>query len=442
MKKMLSLLCGLIFASNFALAAATVLPQPEQPFTGKIARTISQSTPAFPQMPKAPAGAPNIVVILLDDVGFAATSTFGGPANTPGLDQLAKKGLRYNQFHTTALCSPTRAALLSGRNDHRAGFGTVMESVSGFPGYNGIWRKDTVSMPEVLRRNGYSTAAIGKWHNTPFWEISPVGPFDRWPTGLGFEYFYGFMAGATSQYETPLYRNTLPVDTVNDAEHGYHFTTDMTNDAINWVQTHLSLAPEKPYFLYYATGAVHEPHHVPQEWIDKYKGRFDQGWDKLRADIFARQQKRGVIPKSAKLTPRPDEIPAWSSLSADQRKLLARQMEVYAAFLEHTDYEIDRLVKTIQSGPQGDNTLIFYIVGDNGASAEGGIEGRDVEPKEAPSSASALTSATIAERLEHLDELGSERHSNQYSAGWAWATGSPFQWMKQVASHLAVPVIR
>lgn len=437
MKRWLPLLwVALLGSARIASAQAPeVLPRTEQPFRGTIAETIAQSTPAWPQVPKAPANAPNILLILLDDVGFAATSTFGGPAQTPGLDQLAARGLRYNQFRTTALCSPTRAALLTGRNDHRAGFGTVMESVSGFPGYNGIWKKSTASIADVLRRNGYSTAAFGKWHNTPFWEISPVGPFDRWPTGLGFEYFYGFMAGATSQWDTPLYRNTVAVQSARKAAQGYHFTTDITDEAIDWLHTHQSLAAEKPYFMYFATGAVHEPHHVPKEWIDRYRGRFDRGWDELRAEIFARQKKLGVIPANAELTPRPAEIPAWDSLSADQKKLYARQMEIYAAFLAHTDHEVQRLVQTVQHGPQGDNTLILYIVGDNGASAEGGPEGRDVEPKEVESSSAALTATSIAERLQHLGELGSELHQNQYSAGWAWATGAPFQWMKQVASH-------
>ena len=433
------LLCALLYAlSRVAFAqtpAPAVLPQPEPEFRGKIAFTSEESTPDWPQPPKAPANAPNVVLILLDDVGFAASGTFGGPAQTPGLDQLAARGLRYNQFHTTALCTPTRAALLTGRNDHRAGFGTVMESVTGFPGYNGLWKKSTVSVAEVLRRNGYSTAAFGKWHNTPLWEISPVGPFDRWPTGLGFEYFYGFMAGATTQWDTPLYRNTTPVEPSRSPSQGYHFTADITDDAIRWVHTHQSLAPEKPYFLYFATGATHEPHHVPKEWIDKYLGRFDQGWDQLRAEIFARQKKLGVIPANAELTPRPREIPAWDSLSADQKKLYARQMEVYAAFLAHTDHEVQRLVRTVQEGPQGDNTLIIYIVGDNGASAEGGLAGRDVEPKNVSSTAAGLTPTPVAERLQYIDELGSELHLNQYSAGWAWATGAPFQWMKQVASH-------
>lgn len=401
------------------------MAQEDTTFKGKIGLSEKDSIPHWPSFPKAPKGAPNIVVILLDDVGFSAPSTAGGPARTPVLDQLAAQGLRYNQFHTTALCSPTRAALLSGRNEHNAGFGTVTESAMGFPGYNGIWKKDVVSVAEVLRRNGYSTAAFGKWHNTPYWEISPVGPFDRWPTNLGFEYFYGMMAGATSQWEPPLYRNTTPVEQSKTAAQGYQFTADITDEAIHWIHTHEALAPDKPYFLYFATGAAHEPHHVPQEWIAKYKGQFDQGWDKLREEIFARQKKMGIIPPGADLTPRPKELPAWESLSADEKKLFARQMEVFAAFLSYTDHELQRL---LQAAQKNDNTLILYITGDNGGSGEGGIRGRDVgslDSKPTP----------VQERLQHIDELGSNLYLNHYSAGWAWATATPFQWMKQVASH-------
>ncbi|MFN8624742.1 MAG: arylsulfatase [Candidatus Binatia bacterium] len=413
--------CGVTRLDAAALAA-DVLPRPEKPFQGKIAFSAQDAVAAWPQPPTAPAGAPNIVVILLDDVGFADTQLFGGVVQTPALAQLAAQGLRYNNFHTTALCSPTRAALLSGRNDHRAGFGEVMEGASGFPGYNGVWKKSVVPVAEVLRRNGYSTAAFGKWHNTPYWEVSPVGPFDRWPTGLGFEYFYGFLVGAASQWEPPLYRNTTPVQAPATPEQGYHFTTDITDEAIRWVQTHTSLAAEKPYLLYFATGATHAPHHVPKEWIDQYRGSFDQGWDTLREEIFARQKQLGVIPAGAELTPRPQVLPAWDFLSADQKKLFAHQMEVFAGFLAHTDHEIGRLLQVVQQGPRGDNTLILYIVGDNGSSGEGGLQGSDADlPMDA--------------RLQHMDELGSDLHMNQYTAGWAWAGSTPFQWMKQVASH-------
>ncbi len=387
--------------------------------------------PAWPRAPKAATGAPNVLLVLLDDVGFGAAGTFGGPTETPALDRLAAQGLRYNQFHTTALCSPTRAALLSGRNHHRASFGTVTEIGNSHPGYNAFWPKSVASLPEVLRRNGYSTAAFGKWHNTPPWEISPVGPFDRWPTGLGFEYFYGFMLGEASQWETPLYRNTTPVEPGKSPQEGYHVTTDLVDDAIRWVHTHESVTPDKPYFLYFATGATHAPHHVAQEWVDKFKGRFDQGWDKLREETFARQKKLGVIPANAELTPRPQALPAWDSLSADQKRLYAKQAEVYAAFLAQTDYEIGRLIDSVRKGPNGENTLVFYIVGDNGASAEGGLDGSD-------DNAAALFSGLgtdVARQLPNLDKLGAPQFDNHFASAWAWGFDAPFQWTKQVASH-------
>jgi arylsulfatase A-like enzyme len=403
--------------------AADVLPPPDPPFKGKIGPTVTESVPNWPELPRAPQGAPNIVLILLDDVGYAATDTFGGPVQTPALDQLSARGLRYNRFHVAAQCSPTRAALLSGRNDHRVGFGAVGEG--GYPGYNTIWPKDTASIAAVLKDSGYSTAAFGKWHNTPEWEISPVGPFDRWPTGLGFEYFYGFMAGADSQYEPALYRNTSPIDPPATPAQGYHLTTDITDEAIAWVHTHQSLAPQKPYFVYFAPGATHGPHHVAEKWIEPYRGSFDLGWDRLREEIFARQKKLGVIPSDAALTPRPKDLPAWKSLPIEERELLARQMEVYAGFLAHTDYEVGRLLQAVQEGSSGNNTLILYIAGDNGASSEAGLTGTDGIIKE-----------TVHERLKHVTELGGVLHLNQYAAGWAWALSTPFQWQKLIASHL------
>ena len=388
--------------------------------------------PVWPTSPVAPENSPNVVLILLDDVGFGATATFGGPAKTPALEELAKHGLRYNRFHVTALCSPTRAALLSGRNDHNAGFGTISDLANGFPGYTGIWNKDTASIAEVLRRNGYSTAAFGKWHNTPFWEISPVGPFDHWPTNLGFEYFYGFMNGMDSQWEPSLYRNTTAVDPPSGFPSSYQLTTDLVNDATTWIQTHETLAPKKPYFVYLAPGATHEPHHVSKEWIDEYRGQFDQGWDKLREQIFERQKRLGVVPLESALTPRPKEIPAWSTLAPRQKQFLARQMEVYAAFLSQTDYEVGRLLKAVQSGPNGSNTLIIYIAGDNGASGEGRMEGHDGFFYE---DIAAQEKADVGLRMQHLDGLGSKLYMNHYSTAWAWAMDTPFQWTKQVASH-------
>ncbi|MBI4164565.1 MAG: arylsulfatase [Acidobacteria bacterium] len=398
----------------------------ELPFKEQVGSSAKNLLPDWPKPLTAPKGAPNVVVILLDDSGFAETSTFGGVVQTPTLDELAAEGLRYNRFHVTALCSPTRAALLTGRNHHRVGFGVVTEGAAGFPGYNGIWKKSTVSVAEVLRRNGYSTAAFGKWHNTPYWEISPVGPFDRWPTGLGFEYFYGFMIGETSQWEPPLYRNTTAVETEATPERGYHVTADIVNDAISWVQTHESLAPETPYFLYFATGGTHKPHHVPAEWINKYRGKFDDGWDKLREEIFARQKKLGVVPADAKLTPRPKELPAWDSLTSDEKKLLAHQMEVYAGFSAQTHHEIGRLLKAVKQGPQAGNTLIFYIASDNGASGMDGLQGN--ADTHAPPE-------TVEAQLHDMDELGGPKHLNAYASAWAWMNNTPFQWMKMIASH-------
>ncbi|MBB4199803.1 arylsulfatase [Rhodoblastus sphagnicola] len=413
-----------------ANAGAENLPRPDAPFTGVVADTREKSTPAFPEPVKAPKGAPNVLLILLDDVGFSASSTFGGAAATPELDKLAAGGLRYNQFHTTAICSPTRASLLTGRNQHQTGFGNLADVATGYPAYNSIWKKETASIAQVLKLNGYSTAAFGKWHNTPTWEISPVGPFDRWPTGLGFEYFYGFLAGETSQLEPQLYRNTVAVEPGKTPTQGYHLTSDIVDDAVKWLHNHESVAPEKPFFLYFATGATHAPHHVPQEWIDKYKGQFDQGWDKLREENFARQKTLGVIPANAELTPRPEGLPAWETLSADQKKLYAHQMEVYSAFLSHTDHEVGRLLKALDDEGRAKDTLVLYIVGDNGGSAEGGLNGSDAN-------LGTLQGANtdVAFQLQHLSDLGSPSYDNHYAAGWSWATTTPFQWMKQIASH-------
>jgi len=412
-----------------AIRAADVLPKPDPAFKGTIDPSRDKSSPDWPQRPAVKKGAPNVVLILLDDVGFGAISTFGGPVATPGLDELAKSGLRYNRFHVNSLCSPTRAALLSGRNDHEIGFGTVVELASGFPGYNSIWPRSAASIAEILKLNGYSTAAFGKWHNTPVWEANPAGPFDHWPTSLGFEYFYGFMGGMDSQWHPRLYRNTTPVEPTTTPAQGYHLTWDLVNQATTWVQQHDAVAPQKPFFLYLATGATHEPHHVPQVWIDKYKGKFDQGWDKLREETYARQKEFGIIPSGTGLTPRPAELPAWDSLTADEKKLLAHQMEVYAAFMAHTDHEVGRLLHNIKAEGHNEDTIVFYIVGDNGASAEGGLDGHDalnIDGK--PQS--------IEERLKLSDEMGGELFSNHYAAAWAWATNTPFQWSKQVASHL------
>jgi arylsulfatase A-like enzyme len=407
-------------------ALAPVLWAQPADFKGRIGFDLKDSVEAWPEEVSAPPGAPNIIIILLDDVGFGASHVFGGPVAMPELERVSNAGLKYNNFRTTAICSASRAALLSGRNDHRMGFGTISETAFGFPGYNGIWGKDVVSLPEVLRRNGYSTAAFGKWHNTPLWEVTPAGPFDRWPTGLGFDYFYGFQGGDTSQWYPALYRNTLAVAPPKAPSEGYHLTTDLADDAIRWLHTHESHAPDKPYLLYFAPGAAHEPLQAPRAWIEKYRGRFDQGYDQLRQEIFHRQKKLGVIPENTELTPRPPEWAAWDSYSPDERRLMARQMEVYAGFLAHADHEIGRVVRAAQEGPHGNNTLIFYIVGDNGASAEGGRTGHE-----------GFGPRTVEQRLAVLDEMGGvvRRGSTRYANGWAYALNSPFKWGKRVASH-------
>lgn len=426
----LSLVITLLMVTNPALAdTGTVLPINPPPFRGKIGITYKESTPDFPAPIKAPEQAPNVLLVLLDDVGFGQASTFGGPVDTPNLTHLAERGLRYNQFHTTALCSPTRAALLTGRNHHSVGTGVVAELASGFPGYTTILPKSAATVAEVLRQNGYNTAAFGKWHNTPDYETSAAGPFDRWPTWLGFEYFYGFLGGDTNQWSPALVENTKRVaPPTNNPD--YHLTPDLVDHAISWIHSQQSIAPDKPFFTYLATGATHAPHHAPKVWIDKYQGKFDQGWDKLREETFARQKQLGVIPANAQLTPRPKELPAWDSLSPDDQKIYAHEMEVFAGFLAYTDHEVGRLINAIDQIGELDNTLIFYIVGDNGASAEGGLAGSVNELKvfnKVPESREQL--------LASLNDLGSPKTFNHYHAAWAWAGTTPFQWTKQIASH-------
>ena len=408
---------------------AQVLPKPDSPFQGKIDINPKQSTPDWPKFVTAPENAPNIILILLDDVGFSSTSTFGGLSSTPVFDRLASKGLRYNRFNGTPMCSPTRAALLSGRNSHQVGFGRISELAAGYPGYNSIWPKSAASMAEILKLNGYSTAAFGKQHNTPVWEATPAGPFDRWPTGLGFEYFYGFIRHGSSQWEPNLYRNTIPVSAPTSPKEGYNLTTDLIDDAIVWVDHLSATSPTKPFFLYFAASATHSPHHAPREWVDKYKGKFDQGWDKLRDETFQRQKELGIIPKNAVQNPRPKELAAWESLSPEQKKLLARQMEVYAAYIAHTDFEIGRLLNTLKDAGKMENTIVIYIADDNGPTTEGGFDGRD-----------ALTvqgkNQTLEERLHQHDAIGSEAFDNAPAAAWAWASNSPFKGAKTVASDL------
>ena len=414
-------------------AAQRVLPKPDAPFAGRIGTTYKDSTADFPKPIAAPAGAPNVLLILTDDTGFGHAATFGGAAATPTLDRVAKSGLRYNRFHTAALCSPSRAALLTGRNHHSVGTGVIIEMGTGYPGYTGSVPKTAAGLPEVLRLNGYATAAIGKWHNTPTVEISPAGPFDRWPTGStwGFEYFYGFMQGETPQYYPVLYRNTSPVPPPATPEQGYHFAADMADEAIGWINNVNATSPGKPWFLYLSTAGVHAPHHSPKAYRDKYKGRFDAGWEKYREETLARQKSLGVVPADTKLTPLPKDIPAWDSLSEDQKRVYARLMENYTSYLEYTDAQIGRVVDAVAASGESDNTLVIYIVGDNGASAEGGLEGT-------VSGIASLNGIQLGlpGLLAKFNEIGGPETEPHIPAGWTLAANTPFQWAKQVASHL------
>ncbi|KRR15877.1 arylsulfatase [Bradyrhizobium jicamae] len=410
----------------------TVLPRSATPFAGQIGQTWQQSRPDFPKPLAAPEGAPNVLLILTDDTGFGHASTFGGGAATPVLEQLARDGLRYNRFHTTALCSPTRAALLTGRNHHSVGTGVIMEMATGYPGYTGIVPDSTVGVPEILRLNGYATGCFGKWHNTPATEVSAAGPFERWPTGStwGCNTFYGFMAGETDQYYPVLYRNTTPLNPPRTPEQGYSFSEDMADETIAWINNVSATDPKKPWFVYLATPGVHEPHQAPKGYRDKYKGRFDAGWDKYREETFARQKRLGVVPAEAKLPPLPKEVPAWEGLSQDAKKVYARMMENYSAYLEYTDAQIGRVIGAIAAKGQLDNTLIIYIVGDNGASAEGGLEGT-------VNGIAGLNGIQLGlpGLLAKYDDIGGPETEPNIPVGWAIAADTPFQWTKQVASH-------
>jgi arylsulfatase A-like enzyme len=423
--------CG--FAATVACGPAAVsqevLPRPEPRFLGRIGRTAAESVPDFPKEVQAPRNAPNVLLILTDDVGFGASSTFGGPIPTPTFDRLAANGLRYTRFHTTALCSPTRAALLTGRNHHSAATGVIMEMATGYPGYNSLVSKSCGTFAEVLRQNGWNTAWYGKNHNVPDWHGSQAGPYDLWPTGLGFEYFYGFIGGDANQWAPALVENIKPIEPPHDAK-DYHFDKDLADHCIARIRMLKAVAPQKPWLVYYAPGTAHAPHHAPKEWIEKFKGKFDQGWDKVREETFARQKQAGIIPQTAKLTERPAAIPAWDSLTADQKKVFARMMEVYAAALAHCDHQIGRVLDAVEQTGDLDNTLVIYIQGDNGASAEGSPQG-------------LLNEMTFfngvpenfQEILRRMDELGGPTTYNHYPVGWAHAMDTPFQWTKQIASH-------
>jgi arylsulfatase len=407
-----------------------VLPVPEAPFAGKVGMTYQDSVEAWPERVAAPDGAPNIVLILLDDVGFGQVSTFGGPVPTPCLDKLAAGGLKYNRFHTTAICGPSRAALITGRNHHNCGSGFLAEWATGFPSYNNMIPASTATIGRILKGNGYQTSWFGKNHNTPDWESSVAGPFDRWPTGMGFDYFYGFIGGETHQFYPVLFENTTAVEPDKGPEDGYHFTTDMTDRAINWMRYSKSVSPQKPFLMKFAPGAAHAPHHAPPEWREKFKGHFKHGWDKVRDETWQRQLKMGIIPPGTENTPRPDWVPAWDSLTDDERTLFAALFENFAAFLAHTDHEIGRLLEAIAELPGGDNTLIFYIVGDNGASSEGGPAGTINEIANL-----AGYPMPLAAVMKRIDEIGGPDTEPHYPVGWAWAGNAPFQWVKQVASH-------
>jgi arylsulfatase A-like enzyme len=407
----------------------SVLPMPDPPFKGKIGLTPADSVKDFPKPVTAPEGAPNVLIILTDDVGFGASSTFGGPIPTPTMDRIANAGLRYNNFHTTALCSPTRAALLTGRNHHSAATGVIMEAGVGYPGYNTLEPQSKRGLGDILKLNGYNTAWFGKNHNVPDWQTSQAGPFNLWPVGLGFEYFYGFVGGDTNQWAPALVENTRPIEPPHD-DPNYNFDEDMADKAIAWIRMQHAMAPKKPFFAYYAPGTAHAPHHAPKEWIEKFKGKFDQGWDKQREMTLAKQKEMGIVPPDTKLTKRSEGIEAWDSLNPDEKTLFAHMMEVYAGALAHCDHEMGRIIDAIEEMGELDNTLVIYIQGDNGASAEGSRQG-------------LLNEMTFFNNLKEpfdevrrrMDELGGPMTFNHYPIGWAHAMDTPFQWTKQVASH-------
>ncbi|GAY16960.1 arylsulfatase [Mycobacterium sp. shizuoka-1] len=411
-----------------------VLPIPDVRHVGLTTYDAKDPDTSYPPITtlRPPAGAPNVLIVLIDDVGFAASSVFGGPCHTPVAERLAGNGLKLNRFHTTALCSPTRQALLTGRNHHSVGMGAITEMATSAPGNSSIRPKDKAPLAETLKLNGYSTAQFGKCHEVPVWEVSPVGPFHQWPTGSGFEYFYGFVGGEANQYYPGLYEGTTPVEPPRTPEEGYTLTEDLADHAITWVRQQKALMPDKPFFMYFAPGATHAPHHVPAQWSAKYRGRFDEGWDALREKIFAQQKALGVIPETAELTARHDEIPAWDAMSDELKPVLARQMEIYAGFLEQTDHEIGRVVDALDDLGVLEDTLVYYIIGDNGASAEGTPVGCFNEMAVLNGMAGIETEEFL---LSKIDDFGTPEAYNHYAVGWAHALCTPYQWTKQVASH-------
>jgi len=403
----------------------TVLPiaEPARPVYKEI---NARNVPVPPRFEiKAPDGAPNVVLVLIDDMGFGVPTTFGGPVTMPTLDSLAQQGLRYNNFHTTALCSPTRAALKSGRNHHTVNMAFITEMATGLPGATGQVPDAAAPLAETLRLNGYATAAFGKWHETAAWEASVAGPFDRWPTRQGFDKFYGFLGGETNQWAPFLYDGTAVVELPKDPK--YHFMTDMTDKAVAWIKYQKALTPQKPSFIYFAPGATHAPHHVPKEWVDRWKGKFDQGWDRMREETLARQIKLGVVPKGTKLAPKPPQIRDWDKLSTDEKRLFTHQAEVYAAYAEYTDHEIGRMLKAFEDVGQADNTLVVYIAGDNGTSGEGGQNGMFNEYTYFNG-----VQETVPDMLKKIDQWGGPETYPHMASGWAVGFDSPFGWMKQV----------
>ena len=410
------------------------LPPPPQKFGGKIEREATKSTPYWPSRVVPPKGAPNVLLIITDDAGYGVAGTFGGVIPTPALDRIANSGLRYTNFHSTALCSPTRAALITGRNHHSAGYGVVAEQATGYPGYDSIITKDKATIGRILTDNGYHTAWFGKNHNTPEYQASQAGPFDQWPTGMGFEYFYGFMGGDTNQWEPGnLVRNTTPIYPYF-GKPGWNLMTAMADEAIEYMNRMNALSPEQPFFIKFAPGATHAPHHPTKEWVDKISAMhlFDDGWNKLRDTIFANQKRLGVLPQNAKLTPWPtDQIKEWDQLNADEKKLFIRQVEVFAAYAAYADNEIGRVIQAVEDMGKLDNTLIIYIEGDNGTSAEG-------QPNGTPNEVAMFNQAnpSVEEQLKYFyDVWGTDRTYNHMSIGWAWAFDTPFSWTKQIASH-------
>lgn len=412
-----------------------MLPIPDRPAPGLTTYDAKDPDTAYPPIEPLlpPEGAPNVLIVLLDDVGFGASSAFGGPCDTPNAEKLAAGGLKYNRFHTTALCAPTRAAMLSGRNHHSVGMGSITETATSAPGNSSLKPNTKAPLAMTLKLNGYSTAQFGKCHEVPVWQSSPMGPFDAWPSGGGgFETFYGFIGGENNQWDPALYEGTTPVEPPATPEEGYHLTEDLADHAVNWIRTQKALMPEKPFFVYFAPGATHAPHHVPKEWADKYKGKFADGWDVQRERTFAKQKELGVIPADAELTPRHAEIPAWDDMPDELKPVLEREMEVYAGFLEHTDHHVGRVIDAIDELGILDDTIIYYIIGDNGASAEGTVNGAFNEMANFNGMAALETPEFMASKM---DEFGTPTSYNHYAVGWAWAMDTPFQWTKQVASH-------